>query len=242
MSLTDKQFGLLQRSIDAIIDKLASLRLNLEIEYDFKSLVAFMEASGAFLNPTFNPKYCSQTKQSFWFRVLNDKGVTVGCHASKILRADDFFELMENERLWFDEGKREEYGKGEFRAELFRPMMMISGTISHAGAFWVEPSYRKRGLGVYLPYLGRSLNLRNHQMDYQTAIVLKPLADSHVPELAYGYTHVETCLRGYFPVTGREEEVSLCYMTQNECLEQLAQLPWHPQFPVALVREFKLAG
>jgi len=235
MALNDFQFGLLQRNIEALIDRLAALNLNVEISYDYAELVGFMQSVEAFINPSFNPKFSTVPKPSFWFRVVDDEGTTIGCHASKIIEAEDFFDLMENERLWFDEtAAQDAYGKGHIDAVLRRPSQKVGGKVAHSGALWIHPGWRKKGLSVYLPYLGRALSLRNHQIDFQTTIVLKPLYERGVPTRSYGYQHAELCISGYFPVTGKIEDVYFCYMSQIESVRQVYRLAFHPEFPVGL--------
>jgi len=81
----------------------------------------------------------------------------------------------------------------------------------------VSPVYRKKGLSLFLPFLSRSLCLRNYGTDFHTALVLASMAGSRIPTADYGYPHVEWCLRGWFPPTRRhEEDVHICYMTQAE--------------------------
>lgn len=234
MSLTDRQFVTLQDHIATLVDRIAELHLNIEVEYDLSTLVTFLESVGAFINPTFDPRYCSATPGSFWVRVTDDDGKTVACHSAKLYEVDDFFELIENEQLWFDADKQESYGKGRMDAVLRRPAQTLSGKIAHSGALWVSPAHRKRGLSLYMPYLSRALTMRNHDIDYQTCIVLKSLKDSGIPTKAYGYPHVESCIRGYFPVTGRLEEIFFCYMSRRELIDRIHALESHPEYPVTL--------
>jgi len=230
MSLSDRDFGLLQQSIDAIMAKIASLNLSLVIESDFQKLQDYLEEHSPSINPTFNPAYNDLTKNGFWFRVIDDRGTTVACHADRIFLVNDFCDLLETGELWFDGGFR---NRSLGRLPIIRPPTRIGGAVSHSGSLWVDPSYRGKGLSLYLPYLSRSLLLRNYETEFHTGVVFRSLAGSQVPTANYGYPHVEICIDGYFPPTGREEQIYLCYVSQAESLQILRRLPWHPMFPVA---------
>jgi hypothetical protein len=115
-----------------------------------------------------------------------------------------------------------------------RPSVRIDGTVSHSGSLWVHPRVRGRGLSLYLPYLSRSILLRNFHTTYHTGVVSKSLAGSRVPTANYGYPHVVPCLEGFFPPTGRNELMYFCYIDGRESIEHLLRLRQHPEFPVYL--------
>lgn len=245
MPLTDAEFGLLQRSVDAIMEKIADLNLNLVVETNFKGLMAFMEEHQAFINPTFNPVFNDISRDGFWFRLTDLDGNTVASHADRIFRVDDICDLMETGELWYS--ARPDKLKG--KVDVIRPPVKIGGTITHSGALWIEPSWRNKGLSLYLPYLSRALCMRNYGTRFHTGVVLKGLNGSPVPRERYGYPHVELCIRGYFPATDRFEEVFMCYMSDRESIELVRRLPDHPRFPVEFdtgsegeVVEFPIVG
>src|SRR5512146_2689336 len=99
MSLTDAEFGLLQQSIDMIMAKIADLHLSLVIETDFQQLQDYLEQHSNSINPTFNPAYNNLDRNGFWFRLIDQHGATVACHADRVFFVDDFCALVESGAL-----------------------------------------------------------------------------------------------------------------------------------------------
>lgn len=229
MALSDNEFPLLQLSIDAIMEKIAEMHLSLSIETDFRGLVDFLEEHDAFIYPSFDPKRSNLNSECFWFRLTDIYGRTVASHADRVYSTEDFCSLMETGELWFTGGRKVLEGR---QVNLKRPPVLISGTIGHSGALWVDKAYRGRGLSLFLPYLSRSLCLRNFDTDFHTGLVFKGLADSKVPRLYYGYPHIDLCLDGFFPPTNRMEQVYLCWISQAEAIDRLHKLPLHEEYPV----------
>ena len=235
MALSDRDFGLLQLSVDAIVERIAALKLNLSVEYDFRALTDFLKSIGSsVINPTFDPTVFPVPDGSFWLRCTDENGVTVASHAEAIFHTDDFIRLIETRELWHPAGVR--LPPGETEPIIQRPPVAIAGKVAYGGSMWINPAHRKRGLSVYLPYLSRALFMRNYDTDYHTGIVLGSLGLSNVPTLGYGFTNVEPCLTGWFAPSGRHGVAYLCYMNQQECLQQFRKLPAHPEFPVSLSR------
>ena len=231
MTLSNRDFALLQNSIDAIMDKIASLHLSLVVERDFYDLVRFLKHHDAFVYPAFDPDRCTIEGDSFWFRLTDMDGNTVASHADRIYDTNDFCELMESGELWFGANAR----RRKIPYSLIkRPAVQLSGRVGHSGALWVDKAYRGKGLSLYLPYLSRSLCLRNFDTQYHTGLVFKSLAGSKVPAEYYGYPHVDLCLDGYFPPTEKMEQVYLCWISQEEAVGRLHALPRHPEYPVKL--------
>ena len=231
MPLSNRDFALLQNSIDAIMEKVASLHLSLVIERDFGDLVDFLKEHDAFVYPSFDPDRCDLEGDCFWFRLTDMHGRTVASHADRIYESDDFCSLMETGELWFGGNTHRRKAPPSL---VRRPSMQLSGRIGHSGALWVDKAYRGQGLSLYLPYLSRSLCLRNFATTFHTGLVFKSLAGSKVPSEYYGYPHVDLCMDGYFPPTEKMEQVYLCWISQQEAIDRLRALPRHPQFPVAL--------
>lgn len=229
MALTDEEFGLLQASVDAMMDRLGQLRLGLVVERDFDKLVRFLRAMSAKVNPTYDPATSDLSRDSFWLRVVDENGDTVASHAQRVFTTPDFLDLVENGTVW--------YAKGFHFDHVERPPVHIGGTVAHAGALWVAPVFRKQGLSMFLPFLSRALCLRNYDCDYITAIVLKRLAESVLPTMAYGYPHCLPCARGWFPPEARVEDIYLCWMSQGEMVERFRRLPEHPQYPLQIYSE-----
>ena len=78
MALSDRDFGLLQLSVDVIIERIAALKLNLSVEYDFHALTHFLKSTGSsVINPTFDPHVYPVPVGSFWLRCTDETGVTL---------------------------------------------------------------------------------------------------------------------------------------------------------------------
>jgi len=228
--LSDLEFGLLQQNIDAIVEKIATLNLNMSIETDFYELYRFLKFhTDTFIYPTFDPHMSDVSRGSFWIRLIDDQGLTVATAAEKVFETDDFFTLMESGQLWFRKGMP---AAERPQLDVKRPSTKLTGKIGHAGSFWVAPRWRGKGLSLYLPYLRRSLSLRNYTTDFHTCLVFKGLAHSRVPRSYYGYPHVELCLSGFFPPTGKHEDVYICYISAEESIDQIREVAHHPEFPI----------
>lgn len=230
MALTDHDFALLQKSIDAIMEKIATLQLSLVVDNDFQGLVRFLQERNSFVYPSFDPARSTMSGECFWFRLKDIQGATVASHADRLFETDDFCDLIESGELWFDD-PAPKLGGNIIHAT--RPPVPIAGKVGHSGALWIDKPYRGQGLSLLLPYLSRSLCLRNFATDFHTGLVFKNLADSKVPRAYYGYPHVDLCLDGFFPPTAKPEQVYLCWISQAEAIERLRALPKHPEFPVS---------
>jgi hypothetical protein len=237
VKLNDADFGLLQTSVDAMVERLASMRLSLVVEHDFGKLMAFLRSMNSLgLNPTFDPDCNDLSDAGFWLRIIDHDGVTVASHAQRIFATSDFHELLVSGRVWYPNGVT--FAPGQEPIHVQRTSMLIAGTVAHAGGLWVKPVYRKKGLSLFLPFLSRALCLRNYGTDFHTALVLASMAESRIPTADYGYPHVEWCMRGWFPPTRRhEEDVHICYMSQAETMDRFRRLPDHPAYPAAAFAE-----
>jgi hypothetical protein len=230
MALSDAEFGLLQQRIDQIMERIAALNLSLAIETDFSRLVDFLRAIRApWVNPTFDPACHDLSRDAFWIRILDQQGNTVGSHAQKVFVTDDFLRLIDSGALWYRGEVRLKPGQLPWRLRKISTHM--AGTIAYAGSLWIDPSFRKRGLSLLVPFLSRALCFRNFSVDFYTCLVLASLAESGLPRNAYGYRHVEPVLDGYFPpARGNEQAVHICYLTERETIEQFRRLPAHVLF------------
>lgn len=237
MALTDEEFGLLQTSIDAMLERLAQLNLSIVVERDFNDLVRFLRSKNApLINPTYDPEFNDLSRNAFWMRVIDESGETVASHAQRMFETEDFCELVQSGRLWYDHGMT--LGPGQEPIRITRPPELIRGIVAHAGALWVEPRRRKIGLSMYLPFLSRVLSLRNYNTDYYTCIVDNSMARSIVPTLGYGYPHMQRFFDGWTPPANRNlKDVHICWMSQAETIEQFRRLPKHPLFPLQLTPE-----
>lgn len=171
---------------------------------------------------------------SFWLRVMDETGETIATHAEALFQTDDFMRLIESRELWHPNGIP--VPPGIEPPTIMRPPVELAGKIGYGGSMWVSEAHRKRGLSMYLPYLSRALFMRNYETDYHTGIVLNGLGLATVPRQGYGFAHVEPCLTGWFAPSGRHAAAYLCYMDQQEALEQFRKLPQHSAHPIPLRR------
>lgn len=232
MALTDQEFALLQKSIDAIMEKIASLHLALSIETDFRALNKYLRDSGSYIYPSFDPARARIDGDCFWFRLTDIHGQIVASHADRIFRTDDFCDMIESGEVWFADPKTSLEGH---HVTVVRPPVKMAGTIGHSGSLWVDKAYRGNGLSVFLPYLSRSLCLRNFSTDFHTGFVFQGLGTSKVPRDYYGYPHVDLCLTEYCPPSvkpGKMEPLYLCWISQAEAIERLRALEKHSLFPL----------
>ena len=227
--LSSREFAQLQRYVDAITDRLAELHLSVVIETDFNALYRFIGSRpGAIVNTTFNPFESDLHRDSYWLRVINDEGKTVACHAQRIFVVDDFCDLVLSGRLFSNSWAPLD----TTRTELVRPKSLLSGRIAYAGSLWVDAEERGKGLAVWLPYLSRLACLRNYEPDFFVCCVFGKIALSGVALKYYGYTHVEPLLRGYSPVTRRDDTMYICYMPWRDAVSKIRLLSVHPQYPI----------
>jgi GNAT superfamily N-acetyltransferase len=231
MALTDQEFALLQKSIDAIMEKIAELNLSLTVETDFEGLAEFLSSKNAFVYQCFNPKLWPMKSDCFWFRLTDMYGRTVASHADRIYDTDDFCDLIESCELWYPNGRA---GVNGNEVKVIRPPVKLAGKVGHSGSLWVDPAHRGKGLSFYLPYLSRSICLRNFSTDYQTGFVFNHLASSKVPTANYGYPHVELCLPEYCAITNKMEKLYICWISQAEAIQGVRRLPEHEDFAVDL--------
>lgn len=232
MPLDDKEFGLLQLSIDCIMQKIAELGLNLVIERDFYKLNAFLTENDSFINPTYDPRVSKMGPLDYWLHLKDPRGNSVASMGERMFETDDFTRLVATGELWWHNGIKAQIGKERFSIVL--PRHKITGRVSHSGSVWIAPAWRQMGLSLYIPYLSRSLCLRNYNIDFNTGFVRSNLVRTPVPQEAYGYPHVELCYDGYFPPAGGREQLYLCYISQSECVQKVRDLPANRRYPVDL--------
>lgn len=232
-SLDRAQFGLLQQSIEVLQQQIARLGLNLIVERDFDKLVSVLTQGGVkVLNPTFDPNCNPIGKDDFWLNVTDEDGCTAACIAARIYETDDFSDLIASGTLFHPRGLKAFVGDRE--VEILPTQRLISGVVNYAGGLWVNPAWRKCGLALTLPYLSRSLAVRNLGADFSCGYHLRSLAMSPLPVEVYGYAHQELSYRGYYPPAGGYEEMHLGYIDLGESLGRIESLPDHPQYPISM--------
>ncbi|MEQ9643382.1 MAG: hypothetical protein RIM84_25400 [Alphaproteobacteria bacterium] len=202
------------------------------VSSDMNAWVSMMEAAPAIrvVNPTFDPAHSQlDASNSFWVRVTDMADNPVACIANRLFDTDDYLGLIRNWRLWYDRGLKE---VRPLNIVLPDTVPFVAGRIGHHGGLWVHPGHRKRGLSFVLPRLTRALSLANFRPDWHCGMVFGDLGDSGLPKWGYGYTNMELCIDGYFPVTGRDERVYMTYISRADMLDQtrgdLDLLELHP--------------
>ncbi len=240
LSLSDREFGLLQLSIEVLQQKIASLGLNLIVERDFEKLVNTLLANNAtVINPTIDPRRHVIGPENFWLNVTNHNGRSVACIATRLFETDNFTDLVTSGQL-FDHRGLDAFLGGE-TVEIIETSRRIEGTVNYLASLWVHPIWRRKGLSLILPYLSRSLAMRNYGANYCCAYILRELAMSRLPIDVYGLVHQELSYKGYYPPVSGYEEMYLSYADVEESLDRLRTLPDHRIYPIAMARDRTLS-
>ncbi|MCH2393135.1 hypothetical protein [Oceanibaculum sp.] len=232
-ALTSQDYDNIQAVISLYLDSLEGMGLELTVETDMAGWADVMRSAPKMsaVNPTFDPdKSYLHPGNSFWIRLRHDDE-TVACIANRLFVTEDYIGLKRSLRLWYD-----------LKPVLIRePMALmlpedvphISGRIGHHGGLWVHPDWRGNGLAGTLPRLTRALSMRHFDVDWHCGIALKPIADRGLPLKAYGYPHMDLCLEGFFPVTGKYEQIYMGWITRPEILKQFAETVTQPELQPA---------
>lgn len=240
LSLTDSEFGLLQLSIEVLQQEIAALGLNLFVEKDFDKLVRTLRANKTgVINPTIDPSRHEIGPENFWLNVADQNGRTVACIAARLFETGNFTDLVTSGEL-FDKQGLESFLGGE-DVEVIETSRRIDGKINYAAALWVHPNWRKKGLALLLPYLSRSLAIRNFGATHNCAYILRKLALTKLSIDVYGYVHQELSYKGYYPPVSGYEEMYLSYADVGESLDRLRTLPNHNVYPISMVRDKALS-
>ncbi len=234
MAASEDDSGLMQLAVDAITDRLGELGLTLVVEPDFERLRGFLASRGGFVNPSFDPTVSDLGSGDFWLAALDPTGRIVASSAERVLETDDLGELVATGRLWYRQGFAGHYDVD--RVPVLSTRQRLCGRLSHSGSTFVDPSWRGRGLAMYLAYLSRAISFRNSGCVANTGFVRHSLYVSPVPTSSYGYVHVEKILDGYFPPQHGSEMLYLCWIERGEFLAKVEELPHHDRYPVHLGR------
>lgn len=225
---------LIQQSIERIMEEIANLGYFLAIDDDMTGLQKYLTETGAYPNPSFDPIAHDLSANAFWLRVEDSNGRIVASHAERIFKCRDFVtELVETDKIWFENGVDDR--AKPWRTEIAYPPAKIQGTVGYAGGMFIQPEHRGSGLALFLPYLSRSLCLRNFKTDWHTGLIHLNIASSPVPKERYGYPRTARIFDGRCPRTvGNFKEVHLCWIDRPESIQKLYELPRHPRFPIHL--------
>ncbi|MHA1565103.1 MAG: hypothetical protein ACTSX7_07305 [Alphaproteobacteria bacterium] len=247
LQLTNREFGVLQESIDSLLENVARRHLKIEVETDFTQLASMTthkpgSRTKPSYNPTFDPKFNDLRGKGFWFRLTDMDGNVVGCHADRIFNVDDFVPLMRSGRLWYD-GGFSAVDKDAKRLALPPGLSLeVKGVVGYSGVMWLDTKWRGSGVARLIKDLSRALCMRNFETNYHAGLVRRSLMKHHVQDRSYGYPNSKLCVDGYFPPTGQDEKLYLCYIHRPMILDQLraamlenegAVLPNEPHQPRA---------
>ena len=215
-----------------LTEEIARRGFNIAVDDDLHGLRRYLTSVGAYDNPSFDPREHDLSHSAFWLRIEDSHGKIVASHAERIYKCADFVsEIIETDRIWFDRGVQTP--KREWRTEVVHPPVKIRGSIGFAGGMFIVPEHRGSGLSVFLPYLSRSLCLRNYVTDWHTGLVRQNIAASPVPIGYYGFPRTTHLFHGTIPRTAGEfKDLHLCWMTREEGFMRLYELPTHPRYPV----------
>lgn len=205
-----------QQFVEWSLGWLAANSYTLSVDVDMRRWVAVMRsvAKAGFINPAFDPEHSRLSPaNSFWLEVRSASS-TIATSAARLLVTDDYMELKRSLRLWYEEPPKEHGTVEVTRADL----PLIAGYVGHEGGLWVHPEFRKQGLSVILPHLNRALCLRAWDVDWQTGIVHRGIAEHGLARTAYGFPRLVQCTRGFFPVTGKIDPLYLVYLSRAELI------------------------
>ncbi len=226
MQLTNREFGVLQESIDGLLENVARRHLNIEVETDFEQLASMTthqpgSKTKPSYNPTFDPEFNDLRGKGFWFRLTDLDGNTVGCHADRIFNVDDFVPLMRSGHLWYDNGFPNTDSNAGQLAIPPGLSLEVKGIVGYSGVMWLDTKWRGSGVARLIKDLSRALCMRNYETNYHAGLVRQSLMKHDVQGRSYGYPQSELCVDGYFPPTGQNERLYLCYIHRPMILAQL---------------------
>jgi hypothetical protein len=221
----------LQYYSDGIVEAITRLGLSVSLEHDMAGLMDFLRSSGAFPYPAFDPEQSDLDDRAFWLKVTDKTGRVVASRGQKVVEADDFMDLLHTGKLWFRNGTFVDPEKTQYIA----PQARLSGRISHGGAVFVLPEFRKLGLSMWLPWLGHINCMLTSDPDWYNALVWKGIAEGVVGRDRYRYPHIERCVVGVFPAKGKDDGgMWLCYMDRAYAIRTAYALADDPEFPISV--------
>lgn len=174
--------------------------------------------SSALVNPTFDPRFNRLSPDNSFWLDIRAGSTTIATSAARLFLTEDYLALKRSTKLWYDPPRS---GDQELDIVVPADMPVIAGRVGHEGGLWVHPKHRMRGLSVILPHLNRALCYRQWQVDWQTGLTTRRIAESGIAELAYGFPHVVQCYEGNFLLTQRPDRLFVVYMNREELLAGL---------------------
>ena len=216
--LTDGEFDLVQRSIEAYLARLRDLELHVHVLRDFERYVAVRRANGEHhLNQAFDPAHTQFDRRDFWLLLEDHAGTTVATYCMRILDVENFYTEVQTLRFWFGPKLR----LVDPRFVLTCSIPPFGGVVASCGGMWVRPDRRGGGISRIVPRLARALGLRNSNIDHDCGMVLNNPDPARLAVRNYGYARVDLMADGWFPPEERDMTVHLCHADRAECLTSL---------------------
>ncbi|MGH7053177.1 MAG: hypothetical protein ACREFA_05095 [Stellaceae bacterium] len=222
----------IQLAIEEYMTALADAGITLRVRRNFKAYAAVRRDHGDHhLNQVFDPQYARFGDRDFWLLAQNRRGEAIATHCVRRFIADDFYDLIRSQALWF--GARPHLTDPRFIVTCAIPP--FGGEIAHGGGLWVRPDHRGSAkLAFILPRLARAIALRTAPFDHDSGMIRNDPCD--VPRLSerkaafmglrtYGFARVHRFVAGWFPPEGREAIMHLCHATREEALASLVAPP-----------------
>ncbi len=169
----------------------------------------------------------------FWLQAQNHWGEPIAIYYVMRFVADDFYDLIRSQALWFGETTPADpplVVKCEFPP--------FGGEVAYAGGAWVRKDYRgpskQPRLSTAMSRLACAITLRNRPFDHDTGMIRsdprdpRDAADRRAVSLAmqaYKFARVHRLVDGWFPPLQRHAVIHLCHSTRAEAVASLAVAP-----------------
>jgi hypothetical protein len=191
--------------------------LRLRVHDDLSGWVALLTGSGSAdgVNPTFDPRH-NAMGSAFWLAIVDAAGDTVACCAYRVLRDEPLAELIRTGRLWSDA-----VPLAPFPCVLPADVPAFRGTVGHIGGLWIRPELRGLDLSGLLAQTTRAVAVRRYPIDWDTAVFRRAIAEKPRLVAAYRFLRIVPCVAGFFPPTGRVEQLHLGYSPRHHVLDRL---------------------
>jgi hypothetical protein len=216
--LTDAEFDIVQRAIEAYLERLREIGLRVHVLRDFKRYVATRHTNGDHhLNQAFDPAHTEFGRHDFWLLLEERGGSAAGTYCMRMIAVKNFYTEVQTQRFWF--GPKLRLVDPRFVVDCKIPP--FGGLVASCGGMWVRPDWRGSGVSKIVPRLARALGLRNSQIEHDCGMVLNNPDPARLAVRNYGYARVELMTRGWFPPEQCEMTVHLCHADRAECLASL---------------------
>lgn len=162
------------------------------------------------VNPAFDPRHSPvSSENSFWLSLRDANEDVRGCVAYRVFATGPFLDLLRTGRVWFDPVPPA-YGD-RFSFALPPDLPDFTGVVGHIGGLWAHPAQRGIGLTRVLMHLARAMALERFDIEWETSVMKREIADTPALYAAYRMQHTVPCVDGFFPPSGRHEQLLLNY-------------------------------